>query len=169
MNKKVNLYLNSIEFITYVSFLLFMGLYLNNNIIILKQFLFLIGGISLLTFIGIELFLLLIMNNKVKIGYISYILFSIILGVLINTKVPYGAFITFITFSLTKNILRVLLVDKLYLSKEYKRYTKMFNIEIKDFKIRVNKTFNRNKVVIPVGNITTNKRKTNKGLQKDLA
>ena len=169
MNKKVNLYLNSIEFITYVSFLLFMGLYLNNNIIILKQSLFLIGGISLLVFIGIELFLLLIMNNKVKIGYISYILFSIILGVLINTKVPYGAFITFITFSLTKNILRVLLVDKLYLSKEYKRYTKMFNIEIKDFKKRVNKTFNRNKVVIPVGSIITNKRKTNKGLQKDLA
>ncbi len=169
MNKKVNLYLNSIEFITYVSFLLFMGLYLNNNIIILKQFLFLIGGISLLTFIGIELFLLLIMNNKSKIAYIGYMLFSIILGVLINIKVSYGAFIIFITFSLTKDILRVLFVDKLYESKEYKRLAKMFNIEVKDFRKHIKNTFNKTRVVIPVGNIAFNKKKNNKGYaQKDL-
>lgn len=168
MNRKVNLYLNGLEFITYVLSLAFMGLYLNSNIIVVSPLLFLIGAILGLTFIGIELFLLLIMNNKARIGYIAYILINVAFGVLINTKIPFGCFITFTTFSLAKDVLRVLLVDKLYVEEEYKYYAKVFNIEVKDFQKRVNKTFNRTKVVIPVGNITTPKRKTSKGYQKDL-
>jgi len=169
MNKKVSLYLNGFEFITYVLSLSLMGIYLNTNIIVISPLMFLLGAISGLTFIGIELFLLLVMNTKARLAYISYLLISVILGVLINIKVPFGAFIVFVVFSLTKNILRVLLVDKLYVAKEYKKYAKIFNLEVTDFKKRMNKTFNRTKVVIPVGNVSTSKKKTNKGYKKDLA
>ncbi|MBQ9018769.1 MAG: hypothetical protein IJ097_00470 [Bacilli bacterium] len=169
MNKKVNLYLNGFEFITYILSLSLMGIYLNINIIVIRQLIFLLGAISGLVFIGIELFLLLIMNNKSRFAYITYMLFSIILGTIINTKIPYSAFIIFSIFSLTKDILRLLLVEKIYDKKLYKRYAKMFNIEVKDLEKRVIKTFNRTKVVIPVGNLTTFKRKTNKEYKKDLA
>lgn len=169
MNKKVSLYLNGFEFITYILSLSLMGIYLNTNIIVVSPLMFLLGAISGLVFIGIELFLLLVMNNKARLAYISYLLISVILGVLINNNVPFGAFVVFVVFSLTKNILRVLLVDKLYVEKEYKKYAKMFNLEVKDFKKRMSKTFTRTKVVVPVNNVNTPKRKTNKGYKKDLA
>ena len=169
MNKKVNLYLNGFEFITYILSLSLMGIYLNTNIIVVSPLMFLLGAISGLVFIGIELFLLLVMNTKARLAYITYLLISIILGVLINIKVPFGAFVVFAVFSLTKNILRVLLTDKLYVAKEYKKYSKMFNLEVTDFKKRINKTFNRTKVVIPAEDVAPSKRKTNKGYKKDLA
>ena len=169
MNKKVSLYLNGFEFITYILSLSLMGIYLNTNIIVVSPLMFLLGAISGLTFIGIELFLLLVMNNKARLAYISYLLISVVLGVLINTKVPFGAFIVFIVFSLTKDILRVLLVDKLYVAKEYKKYAKIFKLEVKDFKKRINNTLNRTKLVIPTGNLNNTKKKTNKGYKKDLA
>ena len=169
MNKKLSLYLNGIEFITFMLSLSLMGLYLNTNIIVVSPILFLLGAISGLVFIGIELFLLLIMNNKSRIAYTVFMLIDIILAVLVNTKIPFASFIIFATLSLTKNILRVLLTDKLYDKKLYKRYAKIFNVEVKDIEKRVNKTFNRNKVVIPVGELEVNKKKTNKGYKKDLA
>lgn len=169
MNKKESLYLNSIEFISYVLSLVLMGLYLNNNIIGLKQTLFLLGATCGLVFIGIELFLLLVMNNKARLAYISYLLISIVLGVLINTKIPFGAFIVFIVFSLTKNVLRFLLTDKLYITKEYKKYAKIFDVEVKDLKKNVSKTFNRNKVVIPAKDIVVGKKTRKNYAKKDLA
>ena len=87
MNKKNILNLNIIEVSSFILSLLFMGIYLMpTNVILVKPLLFLLGSVCGLTFISIELFLILVMSNKYRIIYISYLLLSLVLGVIINTK-----------------------------------------------------------------------------------
>ena len=165
MNKKINKNLNIIEFSSFVLSLLFMGIYLMpNNVILVKPLTFILGTIFGFTFIGIELFLLLVMNNKYRIIDITYILLSIILGVIININIPYSVFLVLVISSLVKAILRNALVDKIYVGSRYKRYSKIFSTELKSINTNLNKVLNRNKVKV------TNKRKsTSKGYaQKDL-
>lgn len=165
MNKKINKNLNIIEFSSFVLSLLFMGIYLMpNNVIIVKPLTFILGTIFGFTFISIELFLLLVMNNKYRIIDITYILLSIILGVIININIPYSAFLVLVISSLVKAILRNVLVDKIYVGSRYKRYSKIFSTELKSINTNLNKVLNRNKVKV------TNKGKsTSKGYaQKDL-
>ena len=168
MNKKINMNLNFIEFISFVLSLLFMGIYLiPNNIIIVKPLTFLLGAISGLTFISIELFLLLCMNNKYRVIYITYILASIILGVLINIHIPYIVFLVLVIASLVKAILRTILVDNIYIGSRYKKYSKVFITEYKDIKKRMNKIFHKKKLVQV--EVKSKSKSKNKGyLQKDL-
>lgn len=166
MNKKNILNLNIIEVSSFILSLLFLGIYLMpTNVILVRPLLFLLGTIFGITFISIELFLLLIMNNKYRIIYISYLLISLILGILINTKLPYTVFLVITISSILKGIFKVLLSDKIYVGSRYKKYSKIFITEYKELKNSINKIFNRKKVLVPV----TNKKKVrNKGLQKDL-
>ncbi|MBR5370484.1 MAG: hypothetical protein IK137_04195 [Bacilli bacterium] len=167
MNKKVSLNLNIIEVSSFVLSLLFMGIYLMpSNVVLVRPLLFLLGSVCGLTFISIELFLILIMNNKYRIIYISYILLSLILGILINTKLPYSVFLVIAISSILKGLFKVLLSDKIYLGSRYKKYSKIFITEYKELKTNINKLFNRKKVLVPV----TNKKKVrSKGYaQKDL-
>ena len=140
MNKRANLYLNIYRAIAFVLCLSCMGLaitlhevtfkipFLLNNIVIL------IGVLSGLLFISIELFLFLIYNKKTKVLYFIYLTIELALAITINMFFPFTAFLVFITFSLIKDCLRVKFVDKIYVPKEFKRYCKMFNIKITDFK-----------------------------------
>lgn len=166
MNKKNILNLNIIEVSSFVLSLLFMGIYLMpTNVILVKPLLFLLGSVCGLTFISIELFLLLVMSNKYRIIYISYLLLTIILGVIINTKLPYSVFLIITISSVLKGLFKVLLSDKIYVGSRYKKYSKVFITEYKELKTNINKLFNKKKVLVPV----TSKRKVrNKGLQKDL-
>ena len=166
MNKKNILNLNIIEVSSFILSLLFMGIYLMpTNVILVKPLLFLLGSVCGLTFISIELFLLLVMNNKYRIIYISYLLLSLILGVIINTKLPYSVFLIIAISSLLKGLFKVLLSDKIYDGKRYKKYSKLFITEYNEVKNNISKLFNKKKVLVPV----TNKKKVrSKGLQKDL-
>lgn len=166
MNKKNILNLNIIEVSSFVLSLLFMGIYLMpTNVILVKPLLFLLGSVCGLTFISIELFLLLVMSNKYRIIYISYLLLSLVLGVIINTKLPYSVFLIITISSILKGLFKVLLSDKIYVGSRYKKYSKVFITEYKELKTNINKLFNKKKVLVPV----TSKRKVrNKGLQKDL-
>ena len=163
MNKKTNINFNIIEVSSFILSLLFMGIYLMpTNVILVRPLLFLLGSVCGLTFISIELFLLLIMNNKYRIITIGYMLLSIILGILINTMIPYSVFLVLVLSSIVKAIIRVVLNDKIYVGSRYKKYSEIFIDELSNIK----KMFNRKKVLVPV----TNKKKVkNKGLQKDLA
>ena len=167
MNKKNILNLNIIEVSSFILSLLFMGIYLMpTNVILVRPLLFLLGSVCGLTFISIELFLILIMNNKYRIIYISYILLSIILGVLINTKLPYSVFLIVAISSLVKGTFKVLLSDKIYVGSRYKKYSKVFITEYKELKNNINKLFNKKKVLVPV---TNKKRVRSKGyIEKDL-
>ena len=166
MNKKNILNLNIIEVSSFVLSLLFMGIYLMpTNVILVKPLLFLLGSVCGLTFISIELFLLLVMSNKYRIIYISYLLLSIILGVIINTKLPYSVFLIITISSILKGLFKVLLSDKIYVGSRYNKYSKVFITEYKELKTNINKLFNKKKVLVPV---TSKKKVRSKGLQKDL-
>jgi len=163
MNKKTNINFNIIEVSSFVLSLLFMGIYLMpTNVILVKPLLFILGTIFGLTFISIELFLLLIMNNKYRIITIGYMLLSVILGILINTMIPYSVFLVLVLSSIVKAIIRVILNDKIYVGSRYKKYSEVFIDELSNIK----KMFNKKKVLVPVAN---KKRVKNKGLEKDLA
>jgi len=166
MNKKNILNLNIIEVSSFILSLLFMGIYLMpTNVILVKPLLFLLGSVCGLTFISIELFLILVMNNKYRIIYISYLFLSLILGVIINTKLPYSVFLIIAISSLLKGLFKVLLSDKIYDGKRYKKYSKLFITEYNEVKNNISKLFNKKRVLVPV----TNKKKVrSKGLQKDL-
>ena len=166
MNKKNILNLNIIEVSSFVLSLLFMGIYLMpTNVILVKPLLFLLGSVCGLTFISIELFLLLVMSNKYRIIYISYLLLTIILGVIINTKLPYSVFLIITISSVLKGLFKILLSDKIYVGSRYKKYSKVFITEYKELKTNINKLFNKKKVLVPV---TSKKKVRSKGLQKDL-
>jgi len=163
MNKKTNINFNIIEVSSFVLSLLFMGIYLMpTNVILVRPLLFILGTIFGLTFISIELFLLLIMNNKYRIITIGYMLLSVILGILINTMIPYSVFLVLVLSSIVKAIIRVILNDKIYVGSRYKKYSEVFIDELSNIK----KMFNKKKVLVPV---TNKKRVKNKGLEKDLA
>lgn len=166
MNKKNILNLNIIEVSSFILSLLFMGIYLMpNNVVLVKPLLFLLGSVCGLTFIGIELFLLLIMNNKYRIFYISYLLLALVLGIVINIKLPYTVFLVIVISSIVKGILKVVLSDKMYVGSRYKKYSKIFINEYKELKENINKLFNKKKVLVPI----TNKKKTRTKELKDLA
>lgn len=166
MNKKNILNLNIIEVSSFILSLLFMGIYLMpTNVILVKPLLFLLGSVCGLTFISIELFLILVMSNKYRIVYISYLLLSLVLGVIINTKLPYSVFLIIAVSSLLKGLFKVLLSDKIYVGSRYSKYSKLFTTEYNEIKNNISKLFNKKKVLVPV---TSKKKVRNKGLQKDL-
>ena len=135
MNKKANLYLNILEFIFFGIALLSMGAYLNTFMILgfFKYLLFLCAAVSGLLFIGIELFLWMIMNTKSKLLDIAYFLIEIICAVYATTIIPYSGFIVFLCFNFFRDFLRITLVERIYIPKEFDYYCKMFGIKIKDF------------------------------------
>ena len=140
MNRRANLYLNIYRAIAVVLCFLCMGLAITLHEVVFKiplllnSIVILIGIVSGFLFISIEVFLFLILNKKSKILYISYIIIDILLAVIINTIYPFSGFLILLGMSLLKDLLRVKYVDKIYQPKEFKRYCKMFNIKISDFK-----------------------------------
>ena len=161
MKKSINTKLNIIEVTSFILCLLFMGIYLNNRLVVNPLF-FILGSICGFTFISIELFLLLIMNNKYRIINTIYILLSIIIGIIINTSIPYSVFLIITLCSLIKAIFRIIKLDKLYVGSRYKTYSKMFITEYNDIK----KVFSRKPKEVKV---TTKRKARNKAYaQKDL-
>lgn len=80
-----------------------------------------------------------------------------------------------ILLGFSKDIIRVLLVDKIFIPKEFNRYCKMFNLKIKDFpkKKEKMKQKERSEVIkIPQEDIIdkkTSKKKTSKKSPKQEA
>ena len=121
----------------------------------------LIGFICGIIFISIESFLFILMKNKYRLSEIGYILVEIVLAVLISAKVPFSFFIVLPVLNITRNLLRISLVDKLYIPKEFNRYCKMFDIKIKDFPKKRTTTIKKKAVGISVAD-TYNKKTTTK-------
>ena len=164
MNKKANLYLNILSFISFTLSLIIIAFSLRLETItyhtpyIIRVLTTLLGFVFGLTFISIETFLFLLIKNKNKVMYIGYMLVELIIAVLLSIKIPYTFFIVFIVLNIIRNTLRITLVDKLYIPKEFNRYCKMFNIKIKDFPKKKVSTIKKKTINIPV----TTKTKTTK-------
>ena len=101
------------------------------------------------------------MKNKYRLLDIGYILLEIVLAVLISAKIPFSFFIVLPTLNVGRNLLRISLVDKLYIPKEFNRYCKMFGIKIKDFPKKKATTIKKKVIDIPVTD-TYNKKTTTK-------
>lgn len=139
MNKRANLYLDIYEVISFILALACMGLCMTLGEVsfpvpeLLRTSILVLGLISSIVFIAIEVFLFLLMNVKARIYYIVFLIIDLLTAILINKYIPFSAFLVFILFSIIKDIGRILLVEKIYIPKEFNRYCKMFNIKIKDF------------------------------------
>lgn len=139
MNKRANLYLDIYEFIAFILSLSCIGLCMTLGELsfpvpeIFKMGILGIGILSGILFISIEVFLFLLMNTKSRVLYLLFIIIDIVIATGVNILVPFSAFLVFIIMSFIKDFLRIKLVDKLYIPKEFNRYCKMFSIKVKDF------------------------------------
>ena len=169
MNKRANLYLNIIEEISFILAFLLITVMLHYELSnLLKNICFLSGAIFGLLFIAIELFLFILMNNKSKIIYSLYLIIDLIAVIYINSKFPFSALTVLIVFSIIKDLERVLLVEKIYIPKEFDYYCKMYGIKIKDFK-KKRKTVSRvskKKEIIEIPNEEFDKQTTKKKTAK---
>ena len=140
MNKRANLYLNIYAFIAFILSISCIGLSLTLQDLtygvpyLLKNTTLLLGFIAGLVFISIELFLFILMKGKTKFFYITYLLLDLAISIKLNTIIPFSAIVIFITLSLLKDFLRIILVEEIYINKEFDRYCKMFGIKVRDFK-----------------------------------
>ncbi|MBR2827670.1 MAG: hypothetical protein IKE70_00345, partial [Bacilli bacterium] len=82
----------------------------------------------------IEAILFLLMKKKFKIIYLLFLMSDILLGILITKKFAFYGIFVFFLFAILKNIIRIKLVDKIYIPKRFNEYCKMFNMKIPDFK-----------------------------------
>ena len=140
MNKRANLYLNIYRAIAFILSLSCLGLAITLHEVafkiplLLNNIVILIGILSGLLFISIEVFLFLIYNRKARLLYGIYITLELAIAIIINMIFPFTGFIVIILLSFIKDFLRVKYVDKLYEPKMFKKYCKMFNIKVSDFK-----------------------------------
>ena len=136
MNKRANLYLNGFGMISFILTFLNMWVFLSlsSQFFILKNLTALLGFAFLLFFVSIELFLFMLLNRKTKIFLGIYWIMTIVFMVFLTIRVPYSGFLLLAFSKLLKDSGRILLVDKIYIPKEFNRYCKMFGITIKDFK-----------------------------------
>ena len=153
MNKKANLFLNIGEFVFLILALVFMNLYLSNTNLsfIVRNLYFLLSAITGLLFISIECFLFLLMKTKTKVIYGVFLMLDIAIAVFLNLKFPFSCPLVFLIFCILKNVVRIVLVDKIYIPREFNYYCRMFGIKVKDFKKKkVVKKVTKKKEVIEI-------------------
>ena len=139
MNKRVNLYLNIYSFISFLLGIVCIGYSLTLRELsykvptIFPTSILILGCISGLICISIELFLFLLLKNKIKGLELVLAIISIIPIIGLNSIIPFSGFLIIILLGFSKDTIRVLLVDKIFIPKEFNKYCRMFHISIKDF------------------------------------
>lgn len=181
MNKRANLFLNIYSSISFLLGIVCIGYSLTlkelsyNVPTIFPTSILILGCISGLIFISIELFLFLLLKNKMKGLEITLTIISLIPILGLNTIIPFSGFLIIILLGFSKDIIRVLLVDKIFIPKEFNKYCKMFHITIKDFpkkKEKVKKKERTEVIKIPQEEIvekSISKKKTSKKSTKQEA
>lgn len=181
MNKRANLFLNIYSSISFLLGIVCIGYSLTlkelsyNVPTIFPTSILILGCISGLIFISIELFLFLLLKNKMKGLEITLTVISLVPILGLNTIIPFSGFLIIILLGFSKDIIRILLVDKIFIPKEFNKYCKMFHITIKDFpkkKEKVKKKERTEVIKIPQEEIVEKsipKKKTSKKSTKQEA
>ena len=139
MKKRFHLFLNILEFISYTLFLCFtmMNFRFGQLAFIGRFFLLLPMTIFGATYLSINLFLFLVMKDKIKVlNSIYKIVTILILAYVTIQSYRYGFFILLI-FHFIQDSFRMYFVDKIYVTKKVKHYSKIFNFCLKEFKKRI--------------------------------
>ncbi len=151
MNKKVNIILNIFEFLLFFLFLACVGLFLAHKDLKITiptnidYVILLIGLIASFFYISIELFLFLILKKLSKYILILYFIIEIITSIYINSKISFSALIVVIVFHIIKSISRIILVNKIYIAKEYEYYSQMFGTKVKKQQEKARKNYQKEK------------------------
>ena len=111
MNKKLNKVLNITEMLLVLLIILSM---------------FILSRIS----IGTELLLFMVYKKNIKYLYIAYIIGEFSLALLINLYIPFSGLIVIGLLSITKGILRLNYITKIYNKRLFNKYCKLFNIKL---------------------------------------
>ena len=154
MNRRANVYLNIIGFISFVLLFIFFIFtmriesmvntnYLYRNITLILTFL------SSMIFVSVECLLFVLLQKNYKILETISLILEIVFTIYINCKIPYTFIIVLLCFNLVKDILRIVFVNKIYINRRFTTYCKRYGIKIKDWK----KTYKKKK--------TTPKKKDN--------
>ena len=76
--------------------------------------LFFIGIAAEITVVSIELFLYNLLEFKYKFFETFYYIIELLLAVWINSMIPFAGIIVLTTFSIMKNVFRIMAVEKIY-------------------------------------------------------
>lgn len=139
MKKKWNFSLNIIEFISYVLFFCFimMNLRFGSLHFFERALLFLPMTVFGVLYLSIDVFLFLVMKNKMRILYIFYEFVTIFLLVYFNLKIFYYGFFILLLSHFIQDTFRIYFVNKIYVMKDVKRYSKFFAQTFEDVKKKV--------------------------------
>ena len=137
MNKRLNTILNVVELslvgiiiISMISLSYISTSGLNTNLLILRKILLVLSVISEVGIVSIESLLFVLYNRNVKYLYSAYIIGELALVILVNIYMAFSGLLVVGVLSISKGIVRIKLMDKLYNAKLFRRYCKMFNIKL---------------------------------------
>ena len=129
MNKKLNKVLNITEMLLVLLIILSMFILsrisingLSTNLYVLRKVLLYTSVLSEIIIIGTELLLFMVYKKNIKYLYIAYIIGEFSLALLINLYIPFSGLIVIGLLSITKGILRLNYITKIY--------CKLFNIKL---------------------------------------
>ncbi len=137
MNKRMNVILNTIEFIAVIliSSIMYACYKLSytefNNYLIINKTIVTLIVIMEIIIVGIELLLFIFYNKNQKYIYIGYTIIEFVLTALINIYIPFSGLIVLVLFSLIKNVCRQRMITTIYNKKYFNRYCKLFNLKLK--------------------------------------
>lgn len=137
MNKKLNKVLNITEMLLVLLIILSMFILsrisingLSTNLYVLRKVLLYTSVLSEIIIIGTELLLFMVYKKNIKYLYIAYIIGEFSLALLINLYIPFSGLIVIGLLSITKGILRLNNITKIYNKRLFNKYCKLFNIKL---------------------------------------
>ena len=134
MNKKLNKVLNITEVLLVLliitSMLVLSKISFDTNLYVLRKVLLYTSILSEIIIVGIELLLFMVYKKNIKYIYVAYIIGELALAVLINLYIPFSGLLVFGLFSITKGILRLVNITKIYNKRLFNKYCKLFNIKL---------------------------------------
>ena len=161
MNKKVNEILNVVETICVlivVSCMTFaIVLHYAENFSFLP---FCMGGLQILgvlstvIVVSIELFLFYLEVRKFRFFTVGYYVLELVTTMFVNSKFPFSGLVVLTSFSILKNVFRILQVEKIYQLRAFYEVCKKFGIKVKRPVVR------RRKAVSAVSVSEKNSKKT---------
>lgn len=134
MNKKLNKVLNVTEAIAVLliisSMLILSKIGLNTDLYVLRKIMLYTSILLEVIIITIELLLFMVYKKNIKYLYIAYLIGELALAVLINIYIPFSGLLVVGLFSITKSILRLKYIAKIYNKRLFNKYCKLFNIKL---------------------------------------
>lgn len=134
MNKKIHKKVNIIETVCVLVCVLCMSVSAilhANKVFMFNPALLIVSSIAEIFMIAIELMLFHLETIKYKFITIAFYVIELIMLMIVNMKVPFSGLIVLVTFSIAKNVFRIMKVEEIYQFLGYYELCKKFGIKVK--------------------------------------